>query len=594
MFRTRDDSNRDMRRSSTPESDAGGTPFDYPEYFGDNLVVVDDPRRPSKAPIPNPTNTALHYLVPFGATGAWVGHVGAFVTWDGVAWAFSQPTMGTKVYVKNQYYHSALTYTLEKAPTTAESQSNTGVEDGTNVGSGGSTYGAGFRSNVDVFCLASGGYHHTMSWIPEKDVDSLHSLFCEAIENATTTAPPASPAEYSRYIIASVATGIWATYEKHIALCVTDYLSQTQKWILTKPRAGAIVYNKATNSWLWYNGVTLAWEDIGHTHALNGHSDTNLGTPGAPEDGYAVTWDDATSKYVLTAIPPGGAHALDGHTDTNLGAPGAPEDGYVVAWDNGTSKYTLQAPTAPGAHALGSHSDTVLGSPGAPEDGYYVGWNQATAKYTLKALTVPSHNHTLDSLSNVSTGGKVSGSNLKWNGSAWVVYTPSLSALSDVTISGPTTNQVLTYNGSKWVNGTVSATVPSGTGRLVAEFTSTTVTFDIVGSVANVDTSTGSNAPNFLVPSGYTKARITVRGTYTAGWAVGVYTTSGNRSTGTPDAVYHYIIWPTTGYGCFTIPALVVTAGLRLFPYYNNGGTAPASGTSTLTIPACMDLELFT
>lgn len=182
-------------------------------------------------------------------------------------------------------------------------------------------------------------------------------------------------------------------------------------------------------------------------HALDGHTDTNLGSPA---DGDIVAWDNGAGDYI-TIDPNNMDQALDGHTDTNLGSPGAPEDGYVVSWDDATGKYVLAAPTAGAAHALDDHTDTNLGSPGAPEDTYVVAWDNGTSRYVLQPPDTPGP-HTFGSHSDVSFTGLAAGDIPQYDGADWVNVPNELNTLADVSLSGLAAGDLFYYDGANWVN----------------------------------------------------------------------------------------------------------------------------------------------
>lgn len=214
-----------------------------------------------------------------------------------------------------------------------------------------------------------------------------------------------------------------------------------------------------------------------------------------------ITIHNGFSAYAYTVDAKGGTgpvgpHALNEHTDTNFPSP---SDGDVIKWDSGTGKWingTVSATAAPHNIISASHGDTALtgsltnGQMLKRVGGVWTNVNLPTfedlSDTVFTALTtgdlaqwdgtnwvnIPSTAisgvHTLDSHSNVNTAGKVVGSNLRWNGTAWVVYTPTFAGLADVTITSPAIGQVPVWNGSRWVNGTVSATTAFAGGCYVA------------------------------------------------------------------------------------------------------------------------------
>lgn len=107
-------------------------------------------------------------------------------------------------------------------------------------------------------------------------------------------------------------------------------------------------------------------------------------TPGAPEDGYVLTWDNDTTSFVLVA--PAGAGTLDGLTDVVITTPA---DDEVLAYDNGSGNWINQTAAEAGlavaghTHTLDSLSDVNVGTPGVGEDGYSLVWDNGTSQFIL-------------------------------------------------------------------------------------------------------------------------------------------------------------------------------------------------------------------
>lgn len=99
---------------------------------------------------------------------------------------------------------------------------------------------------------------------------------------------------------------------------VSSFVSLTDGPGAFAGHGGEFVKVKADASALEYVASSVA------AHNLNSvtHGDTNLGSPGAGEDGYAVVWDNASSKYILASLGGGSTHALLSatHTDTTAAA----------------------------------------------------------------------------------------------------------------------------------------------------------------------------------------------------------------------------------------------------------------------------------
>jgi len=119
------------------------------------------------------------------------------------------------------------------------------------------------------------------------------------VKDKDTLAPPASPSDGDRYLIAGTGTGGWTGYDNYIA----EYDSGTSAWVYTAPSEGMMVYvddeddiylyttswskypsasvslgelsdvtltSPATNSYLTYNGS--AWIDSAYTLTLEANN----------------------------------------------------------------------------------------------------------------------------------------------------------------------------------------------------------------------------------------------------------------------------------------------------------------------------------
>lgn len=70
----------------------------------------------------------------------------------------------------------------------------------------------------------------------------------------TLAAPPGSPADGDRYIIAATASGVWLGHEDSIALCVAG------AWVIIPARKGMVAWVESIESRLSFQGVTTpAW-----------------------------------------------------------------------------------------------------------------------------------------------------------------------------------------------------------------------------------------------------------------------------------------------------------------------------------------------
>jgi len=84
-------------------------------------------------------------------------------------------------------------------------------------------------------------------------LQKLNFLLGCAVVNATTTAPPGSPTDGARYIIAATATGAWATKEGQIAAW------DNGAWVYFTPIVGLVAFDISTASFRHYSGS--AWTD---------------------------------------------------------------------------------------------------------------------------------------------------------------------------------------------------------------------------------------------------------------------------------------------------------------------------------------------
>ena len=93
---------------------------------------------------------------------------------------------------------------------------------------------------------------------------------------------------------------------------------------------------------------------------------------------------------------------------------------------------------------------------------------QFRAAVTDSVYSPTTHNHSLDSLSNVTITLNSSGEILKWNGTAWINSTlaeasiadtshnHTLDSLSNVTITSNSSGEILKWNGTAWINNTLA------------------------------------------------------------------------------------------------------------------------------------------
>lgn len=127
----------------------------------------------------------------------------------------------------------------------------------------------------------------------------------------------------------------------------------------------------------------------------------------------------------------------------------------------------------------------------------------------LGDYALSNHNHTLDSLSNVTITDVAEDDVLKWNGAAWVndqvtisggTGASALSDLTDVSLTNLETNDYLMWDGANWINYPVSGVVSSGTGS----------TYQVVGTVLMDTTASGTTDYFELtgIASGYDRIEV--------------------------------------------------------------------------------------
>lgn len=80
----------------------------------------------------------------------------------------------------------------------------------------------------------------------------LDALVNLTVFNRTTTAPPGSPSEGDRYIVAATATGAWVGQENNVAVYVGS------SWIFFTPSEGWRAYDQGANEFLIFGGSSWA------------------------------------------------------------------------------------------------------------------------------------------------------------------------------------------------------------------------------------------------------------------------------------------------------------------------------------------------
>lgn len=561
--RTRDAANKAKRNTTIPVtlSSLGGSGSGSNDGWIENVL---DDQDVVKSPPGSPT-TGDRYIVPGGATGAWANKGGQIAEWSGSAWGFTSSfSEGDTTWVQRREHFA--TYTVFQGP--------------------------GYYSNEKLF----GQQNFIASWMTAAQLSYLENEFAGPVI-ATQNTPPASPAHGDAYIVGSVPTGSWAGVTPNTDCIATAIRNTTAAgaytWIYRVPITGMLVWDLTNSRYLRYSGS--AWVPFPLLSTL---SDVNV-TLGAGEDQKVITYNHGTTNFILTSKSAPGPIALDDLTDVTITAPA---DGQYIkrvagVWVNAA---------APGFPALDDVTDVTLTSPTAGQalisDGAG-GWING-------APTIAAHNHTFDSLTSVNMTGKVSGSSIKWNGTTYIPYTPSLTGLSDVTITSPTAGQAMIYNGSGWVNGNPTASVPNGTGRVAALWAGAVGSGSWEYNILSATTGFDGSWPYYVVPAGYTKARVTTifsnnvgasptkgNSLGTGAVSVGVIVASGALTAGTNTNVVEK--WygghaPSVSNSVeqrvsFTSHVFSVSTGRRLYPYKSDN-TAP--GVDTNPMHVC--IELFT
>ncbi|WP_375782920.1 carbohydrate-binding protein [Bradyrhizobium sp. Pha-3] len=230
--------------------------------------------------------------------------------------------------------------------------------------------------------------------------------------------------------------------------------------------AAHVTFTPSTASALVSTNVAAALEELkadiasgGGSITLSGLSDVNV-TEGSGINGYYLSWNNATSKWVAVAA----ASNLSGLADVNV-TEGSGINGWFLQWNQVTGKWIAAASSA----SLAGLSDVNV-TEGAGIDGYSLKWNNATSKWIASTSA-------LSGLSdvNVTEGSGIDGYFLKWSNSTgkWIASLTGatatlLSGLSDVNVtegSGIDGYFLKWNNGtSKWIAGALGTAAAQNTG----------------------------------------------------------------------------------------------------------------------------------
>ena len=197
-----------------------------------------------------------------------------------------------------------------------------------------------------------------------------------------------------------------------------------------------------------------------------------------------LSWNG--SAWVNSSVAGSGATSLDELTDVNIGTPGAGQDGYVLSWDDAAGEFVLVAQSATGVSAFLDLADTPANFSGA--GGYLVRVNAGGT-----ALEFFQQSLSTADISDLDPGSTI-GHVATWDGSKWASQAPTggvstllglsdtpgafgaaggfarvngtanglefttaaLADLSNVAATAPTSGQVLAWNGSTWTPTTVA------------------------------------------------------------------------------------------------------------------------------------------
>jgi len=127
-------------------------------------------------------------------------------------------------------------------------------------------------------------------------------LLQAAVISKTLTAPPGSPVNGDRYIVAASPTGAWAGQAKSVAVWTTDNpATPSGLWEFYPPKSGWFLYNVADTTLYYYNGSTWVGLATGGATAFTGLSDVPASYSGA--GGKAVEVNAGATALVFSTKP---------------------------------------------------------------------------------------------------------------------------------------------------------------------------------------------------------------------------------------------------------------------------------------------------
>jgi len=152
---------------------------------------------------------------------------------------------------------------------------------------------------------------------------AIDVLLQVSVKSKTLSAPPGSPANGDRYIVASGATGAWSGHSTHIAVWTTDNpASPSGVWEFYTPQQGWMVPNLGDST--VYVFLSGAWTALsgGGGGALAALSDVVLSSVA---NGDVLTYNSGSSKWV-NAAPSGGGGSGNVNGDTHPVSPSPFDD----------------------------------------------------------------------------------------------------------------------------------------------------------------------------------------------------------------------------------------------------------------------------
>ena len=207
------------------------------------------------------------------------------------------------------------------------------------------------------------------------------------------------------------------------ALNHTHLLDALSNLTITTPSNGQILtYNSTTSKWInqapAVNGVTSFSGRTGAViAAANDYSFSQIAAKPTTISGYGIT--DVASSHT---------HAIDTLSNVTITTP---SNGQVLAYNSATSKWTNQTAAANGVTFFNGRTGNITPAANDYSFAQISGTPTSLAGYGITNAALLSHTHLLDSLSNVFTTDKLVNDQLKWNGTNWVSFTPTVPLPAD-------------------------------------------------------------------------------------------------------------------------------------------------------------------